>query len=111
MFVKLRDTGERLVLPEGEIHNILCTAPAEDHFAINWGTNHEGEAGNEDIFSVGEEETVGEGMKGRRVTFTATPVVNNTILRCVVINFDQPSSSPEPMEFIIIFQGLHKRHS
>ena len=99
------------MLPEGTIQNILCTAPAEDHYAINWGTNLEGHAGSEGIFTVGEEETVGEGMKGRRVTFTTTPVVNNTILRCVAINFDQPSSSPEPMEFIIIIQGLHKRHS
>ena len=108
MFVKLRDTGELLVLPEGEIHNILCTAPAEDHYAINWGTNNEGEAGNEGMFAVGGEEAVGEGMKGRRVTFTATSVVNNTILTCVVINFDHISSSPQPIEFIIITQGFHK---
>ena len=106
MFVKLRDTGELLVLPEGKIHNILCTAPAEDHYDINWGTNHEGEAGNEGVFTVGEEKTVSDGMKGRQVTFTATSLVNNTRLTCVVINFNQPSSSPEPLKFNIIIQGF-----
>ena len=106
MFVELRDTGELLVLEEGKIHNILCTAPVEGPYTINWGTTLEGEAGNEDIIVVGEEEAVSEGVKGRRVTFTATPVVNNTILTCVVINFNQPSSVPETLEFIIIIQGF-----
>ena len=41
------------MLPEGEIHNILCTAPAEDHYIINWGTN-EGPFENEGTFTVGE---------------------------------------------------------
>ena len=26
------------MLPEGEDHSILCTAPAEDHYGINWRT-------------------------------------------------------------------------
>ncbi|CAI7999763.1 hypothetical protein GBAR_LOCUS2784 [Geodia barretti] len=38
--------------------------------------------------------------------FTASPEVNGTILRCVVVNFDLPSDSPEPLEFTIIIQDI-----
>ena len=93
------------MLPEGEVRSILCTAPDEGHFAINWGTV-DGEFGNEDIFTVGDEEPATNGTKGRRVMFTALPVVNGTTLRCVIINFSQPSDSPEPLDFTIIIQGL-----
>ena len=97
--------GELLVFPEGEVHSILCTAPDEDHFEISWRTAA-GEVGNEGTFTVGDEEPVTNGTKGRRLMFTASPEVNGTILRCVVVNFDQPSDSPEPLEFTIIIQGL-----
>lgn len=104
---KLRDTGELLVLPEGETHNILCTAPAEGHI-ITWGSS-KGQIGKGGTFTVGQEEEVGEEMKGIRITFTATtPLVNNTILTCAVLNIHQPSSSPEPRIFNITIQGLPK---
>ena len=98
--------GELQVFPEGEVHSILCTAPDEDHFAINWGNVDGGEVGNEGTFTVGDEEPVYSGTKGRRVIFTASPEVNGTTVRCVVINFRQPSDSPEPLDFTIIIQGL-----
>ena len=94
------------MFPEGEVHSILCTAPDEDHFAINWGNVDGGEVGNEGTFTVGDEEPVYSGTKGRRVIFTASPEVNGTTVRCVVINFRQPSDSPEPLDFTIIIQGL-----
>ena len=104
---KLRDTGELLVLPEGETHTILCTAPAEGHI-ITWASS-KGQIGNGGTFTVGQEEAVGEEMKGMRITFTATtPLVNNTILICAVLNVHQPSSSPEPRIFNITIQGLPK---
>jgi hypothetical protein len=96
---------EQLVLPEGEVHSILCTAPDEDHFGTSWRTAAGGEVGNEGTFTVGEEEPTTNGTKGRRVMFTASPEENGTTLICVVINFRQPSDSPEPLEFTIIIQG------
>ena len=99
--------GELLVFPEGEVHSIICTAPDEERFVINWGTAAGGVIGNEGTYyTVGDEEPVTNGTKGRRLMFTASPEVNGTILRCVVINFDLPSDSPEPLEFTIIIQGL-----
>ena len=98
-------TGEVLVFQEGELHSILCTAPDEERFVINWGTV-DGGFGNEGTFTVGDEEPATNGMKGRRVIFTALPVVNGTTLRCVIVNFRQPSDSPDPLDFTIIIQGL-----
>ena len=99
-------TGEQLVFPEGEVHSILCTAPDENHFEINWGTGDGGFFENEGTFTVGDEEPATNGTKGRKVMFTVLPEVNGITLKCVVINFDQPSDSPEPLEFTIIIQGL-----
>ena len=92
------------MLPEGEDNSILCTAPAEDHYEINWRTG-DGEITNGGTFTVGYEELIINGTKGIRVIFTASPEVNGTILRCVVVNFNQPSDSPEPLEYPIIVQG------
>ena len=75
------------------MHSILCTAPDEDHFEINWGTGDGGFFENEGTFTVGDEEPATNGTKGRKVMFTALPEVNGTTLKCVVINFDQPSDS------------------
>ncbi|CAI7999765.1 hypothetical protein GBAR_LOCUS2785 [Geodia barretti] len=94
-----------LVFPEGEVHSILYTAPDEDHFGINWGTGDGGFFDNDGTFTVGDEEPATNRMKGRRVIFTASPVVNGTTLRCVVVNFRQLSDSPEPLGFTIIIQG------
>ncbi|CAI7999333.1 hypothetical protein GBAR_LOCUS2686 [Geodia barretti] len=96
--------GEQLVFPEGEEHSILCTAPDEDNFAINWGTGG-GIIGNEGPFTVGDEEPATNGTKGRRVIFNASLEVNQTTLRCVVVNFRPNSDSPEPLDFTIIIQG------
>ena len=97
---------EVLVFPEGEVHSILCTAPDEDHFEILWRTAVGGEVGYEGTFTVGDEEPVYSGTKGRRVIFTASPEVNETTLRCIVVNFRPNSDSPEQLEFTIIIQGL-----
>ena len=94
------------MLPEGEVHSILCTAPDEDHFEISWRTAAGGEVGNEGTFTVGEEEPTTNGTKGRRVMFTASLEVNGTTLRCVVINFRKLNDPPESLEFTIIIQGL-----
>ena len=94
------------MLPEGEVRSILCTAPDEDYFEINWGTVDGGEFGNEGRFTVGDEEPATNGAKGRRVIFTASPEVNEITLRCVVVSFRQPSDSPEPLDFTIIIQGF-----
>ena len=94
------------MFPEGEVHSILCTAPDEDHFEINWGTGDGGKIGNEGPFTVGDEEPGTNGTKGKRVMFTASPEVNQTTLRCVVVNFRPNSDSPQPLDFTIIIQGL-----
>ena len=94
------------MFPEGEVHSILCTAPDDDRFEINWGTGDGGFFENEGTFTVGDEEPATNRTKGRRVIFTTSPEVNGTTLICVVINFRQPSDSPEPLEFTIITQGL-----
>ena len=94
------------MFPEAEVHSILCTAQDEDHFGINWRTADGGEFENEGTFTVGDEEPATNGTKGRRVIFTASPEVNGITLTCVVVNFRQPSDSPEPLDFTIIIQGL-----
>ena len=94
------------MLPEGEDHSILCTAPAKDHYEITWGTGDGGVVGNDDPFTVGDEELTNNGKKGIRVLFTASPEVNGITLRCVVINFQNLADSPEPLEFTIITQGF-----
>ena len=55
--------GEQLVLPEGVEHSILCTAPDDDRYLITW-VDDDGAVANG--FVVGEEETVGDGMKGKK---------------------------------------------
>ena len=94
------------MLPEGEVHSILCTAPDEVHFVINWRTSAGGEVVNDGTYTVGDEEPVNNGTKGKKLTFTASPEVNGTTLRCVVVDFRQNSDSPEELEFTIIIQGL-----
>ena len=90
---------EQLVLPEGEERSILCTAPASELFLINW-VFVQGQAG----FVVGDEETLDNGMKGKRITFTATADVNNTNLRCVVTDLIQTTAA-YALELTVIIQG------
>ena len=66
---------EQLVLPEGEEHSILCTAPNEENYLITWVSNV-GPVG--DGFVVGEEEIFDDETKGKRITFTATDNLNST---------------------------------
>jgi hypothetical protein len=94
---------EQLVLPEGEEHSILCTAPSEGNYLITWGANV-GPVG--DGFVVGEEEILDDEMKGKRITFTATDDINSTSLRCTVSDPFEPSNSFIPIQLTIIIQGL-----
>ena len=94
---------EQLVLPEGEEHSILCTAPNEDNYLITWVDNV-GPVG--DGFVVGEKEILDDEMKGIRITFTATDNINNTSLKCVVFDTVEPSNSFEPIQLTIIIQGI-----
>ena len=94
---------ELLVLPEGEEHSILCTAPNEQDYLINWGANG-GAVG--DGFVVGEEEILDDDTKGKRITFTATDDINSTSLRCVVSDTFQASNSSIPIHLTIIIQGV-----
>ena len=54
---------EQLVLPEGEEHSILCTAPDEENYLITWVANV-GPVG--DGFVVGEEEILDDETKGKK---------------------------------------------
>ena len=94
---------EQLVLPEGEEHSILCTAPNEQDYLINWGANG-GAVG--DGFVVGEEEILDDDTKGKRITFTATDDINSTSLRCVVSDIFEPSNTFDPIQLTIIIQGV-----
>ena len=92
---------ELLVLPEGEEHSILCTAPNEKRYLITWVANV-GPVG--DGFVVGEEEILSDETKGKRITFTATS--NSTSLKCVVSDTFEPSNTFEPLQLTIIIQGI-----
>ena len=94
--------GEQLVLPEGVEHSILCTAPDNDRYLITWVVNKELTG---DGFVVREEETVGDGMKGKTITFTATVDINDTSLTCNINDLFQVSNSYKPIELTIIIQG------
>ena len=94
---------EQLVLPEGEEHSILCTAPDEENYLITWVANG-GAVGVG--FVVGEEEILDDETKGKRITFTSTDDINSTSLRCVVFDIFQPSNSFEPIQLTIIIQGV-----
>ena len=94
---------EQLVLPEGEEHSILCTAPNEERYLITWGTNI-GPVG--DGFVVGEEEIFDDETKGKRITFTATDDINSTSLRCVVSDPFEPSNTFIPIQLTTIIQGV-----
>ena len=94
---------EQLVLPEGEVHSILCTAPDEENYLITWVANV-GPVG--DGFVVGEEDIFDDGTKGKRITFTATDNINSTSLKCSVSDTFQVSNSFEPIQLTIIIQGI-----
>ena len=93
---------ELLVLPEGEEHSVLCTVADEDRYLIDWLVN--GRSTGEE-FVVGEEETLQDGMKGTRITFNATLDVNNTNVKCTVLDRVTPALSFDFLNFTITIQG------
>ena len=96
---------ELLVLPEGEEHSVLCTVADEYRFEINWVVDG-GAAGEE--FVVGDEETLQDGTK---ITFNATLDVNNTNVKCTVLDRVTPALSFDSVNFTIIIQGSQPHHS
>ena len=88
--------GEQLVLSEGEKRSVLCRAPAEVNYLINWAVDGTPVNGEYMGFTVGEEEMLGDGMKGKQIMFTATSDVS---LRCV--------DSFDPLVINIIVQGFN----
>ena len=96
--------GKQLVLYLGETRDIVCTAPNEDHLAINWGPNGLEES-FEDI-KLGDTYSLQNGLKGRNLTLTATPEINNTNLDCGIYNRDEPMNSYSSLEILVLIQGL-----
>ena len=95
--------GEQLILPEGKETSIVCKAPAEGNYAINWAVD--GTAIREEYymgFTVTEEE-VSDGMKEKWIVFTAT---SNVSLKCIVTDVLDVSNSFESLEINIITQGF-----
>ena len=99
---------ELLVLPEGEEHSALCTVADEDRYLIQWIVDG-GAAGEK--FVVGDKETFQAGMKGTKITFNATPDVNNTNVKCAVLDRVTPALSFDSLNFTIIIQGSQPHHS
>ena len=99
------DTGEQvLVLYLGETRDIQCTAPDEDHLAINWIILP---PESSEVLEIGDTYVLKDGIKGRNVTFTAaTPQVNNTNLSCGIYDDLEPMNSYSSLKLIILIQGL-----
>ena len=95
--------GEQLVLAEGEERSILCTAPAEVNYNVLWAVDGIPVNGEYMGFTVGEEEMLGDGMKGKRIMFTAT---TNVSLRCVITDVLSVDSF-DPLVINIIVQGFN----
>ena len=54
-------------------------------------------------YTVGEEETLTDGMKGKRIMFTAA--AENASLKCFVTDFSNVDSF-DPLMIVIIIQGF-----
>ena len=93
---------ELLVLPEGEEHSVICRVADDDRYLILWVVDGGG-AGEE--FVVGDEETLQDGMKGTKITFNATLDVNNTNVKCTVLDRVTLALSFDSLNFTIIIQG------
>ena len=93
--------GEQLILPEGEETSIVCKAPAEGNYAINWAVNGTAISSEYMDFTVTEE--MSDGMKEKWIVFTAT---SNVSLKCIVTDVLDVSNSFESLEIKIITQGF-----
>ena len=90
----------------GETIDIPCTAPDEDHLIINWLVEClNGSLESSEDIQIGDTVILQNGLKGRNITFTATPETNNTNLDCGVYNHREPSNSYSPLAFSILIQG------
>ena len=94
--------GEQLILPEGEETSIVCRAPAEGNYAINWAVDGTAVSSEFMGFTVTEEE-ISDGMKEKWIVFTAT---SNVSLKCIVTDVLDVSNSFESLEISIITQGF-----
>ena len=94
--------AEELVLPVGEEHSILCKSPDGANYRIQWSVNAVPVDSEYMDYTVGEEETLTDGMKGKRIMFTA---IENASLRCFVTDFSNVDFF-DPLETVIIIQGF-----
>ena len=94
--------AEELVLAVGEEHSILCKSPDGANYRIQWSVNAVPVDSEYMDYTVGEEETLTNGMKGKRIMFTA---IENASLRCFVTDFSNVDSF-DPLEIVIIIQGF-----
>ena len=94
--------GKQLILPEGEETSIVCKAPAEGNYAINWAVDGTAVSSEYMGFTVTEEE-ISDGMKEKWIVFTAT---SNVSLKCIVTDVLDVSNSFESLEISIITQGF-----
>ena len=80
--------GELLVLPLGEARELLCTAPADTGYIINWIVNgtlirpEETNFRSEDIISANM-------SRGMNLKFIATQQVNNTNVHCLITDIQR----------------------
>jgi hypothetical protein len=96
--------GELLVLPLGEARELLCTAPAENGYIINWIVNGSqlNTEDSETDFRL-KDILLANMSRGRNLMFTATPEVNNTNVHCLITDTQQQIS--ESSQFLIQIQG------
>ena len=94
--------GEQLILPEGKETRIVCKAPAEGNYVINWAVNGTAVSGEYMGYTVTEEE-ISDGMKEKWIVFIAT---SNVSLKCVVTDVLDVSNSYESLEINIVVQGF-----
>ena len=83
--------GELLVLPLGEARELLCTAPAENGYIINWIVNGSQLRAEETNFHL--EELLANMSRGMNLMFTATPEVNNTNVDCLITDIQRQLAS------------------
>ena len=86
----------------GEEHSILCKSPVGANYGIQWSVNAVIVDGEYMGYTVRGEETLTDGMKGKRIMFTA---IENASLRCFVTDFSNVDSF-DPLEIVIIIQGF-----
>ena len=96
--------GELLVLPLGEARELLCTAPAEIGYTIDWVVNGSQLRAEETNFRS-EDILLANMSRGRNLIFTATPEVNNTNVHCLITDIQRLQTS-KSSQFLIQIQGM-----